>query len=169
MQSEEWLWDYKTRDIRSAVVHSKNDRHVSHQPISFTFPRGPLAKLMLAHVEQGQHLLTLRRGDLMPMLMVTREENAFSDATFVHYWGSLMASTDTKGLDYFAPSCARTVFVEDYTSMHGVAPELWDGAADVMGNCVAQWAKSYNPSRKARRVQQAVEQHAAYSARRLES
>jgi hypothetical protein len=69
-------------------------------------------------------------------------------------------------LKYFPPSLARTVFVEDYTSEYGVEPDMWDGAAVIMGNCTAQWKASYNPSRKRRDASQALKRHEAYVAGR---
>jgi hypothetical protein len=70
--------------------------------------------------------------------------------------------------EYFPPSLARTMFVEDYTSEYGVPPEFWDGAAAIMGNSVAQWGQSYNPSKIRRLAQRAVNAHAAYVEQRRE-
>jgi hypothetical protein len=167
-QGEEWHFDYSIRDVCCSVVHGKNDRRHGSSPLTLVFPRGPLVKLMLAHVFAGQRMLTLERGDAMIRLFVTRQGKEFSDATFVHFWRTLMEATDTNGIEYFPPSKARTVFVEDYTSRYGVEPDMWDGAASVMGNCVRQWEASYNPSRRQRLAQKAVEAHAQYSARRME-
>jgi hypothetical protein len=85
----------------------------------------------------------------------------YNDVTFRNFWKWVMDSTATN-LKYFPPSLARTVFVEDYTSEYGVEPDMWDGAAVIMGNCTAQWKASYNPSRKRRDAKQALIRHEAY-------
>ena len=41
----------------------------------------------------------------------------------------------------------------------GQRPDTWEGVALVMGNSVAQWKASYNPSRKRRLAQAAVRAH----------
>ena len=76
-----------------------------------------------------------------------------------------MARTAPASLSYFRPTLARTIFVEDYTSNAGVAPEHWDGAAAVMGNSVRQWDATYNPSKRSRQAQGAVAQHGACMSR----
>jgi hypothetical protein len=161
--TEGWHFDSDNKAIRSTVVHGKNDRRPGHAPLEYTLPTGPLSKLMLAHIAEGHGQLVLERPDRMLNLFVTRQGAAFNDATFVHFWRTLMGATSLpEGLAYFPPSLARTVFVEDYTSEFGVEPDGWDGAAIIMGNCVNQWRKSYNPSGRNRGAQRAVNAHAAY-------
>jgi hypothetical protein len=108
-----WHFDYAKVTIRSVVVHGKNDRRGdAHSTIEYDLPRGPLMKLMLAHITLGHALLTLEKGDKMVRLLVTAQGREFSDSTFCHYWATLMASTATGGIAYFRPSLARTMFVE---------------------------------------------------------
>jgi hypothetical protein len=156
-----WLFDYEKRAVSIVVVHSKNDRRRSNSPLEYTLPRGPLSKLVLAHVKEGHKLLTLEREDSMLRLFVTKQGKEFNDATFCQFWETLMSST-ASGMKYFPPSLARTVFVEDYTSEYGVEPDMWDGAAVIMGNSTAQWSASYNPSRKRRIAGRAINGHEAY-------
>jgi hypothetical protein len=163
-QEEAWYYEYSAHQVSNVVVHGKNDRHQGASPLKFIFPRGPLTKLFLAHVLEGQHILTLERAEPMSRLFVTRLGKEYSDATFSQHWKYLLEGTST--LKYFPPSSARTVFVEDYTSKFGVEPEMWDGAAAIMGNTVRQWGASYNPSRRQRIAQRAVDGHAEYSTRR---
>jgi hypothetical protein len=156
-----WLYDYEKRAVSIVVVHSKNDRRPANAPLEYTLPRGPLTKLVMAHVAEGHKLLTLEREDYMLRLFVTKQGKEFNDVTFCQFWETLMSGT-AKGIKYFPPSMARTVFVEDYTSEYGVEPDMWDGAAVIMGNSTAQWRASYNPSRKRRVAQRAVRGHEAY-------
>jgi hypothetical protein len=166
MQDESWFFDYNKRDVRSVVVHSKNDRRQGSSVVEMVFPRGPLLKLFLAHVFEGHRLLTLERDTPIQRLFVNKRGSIFNDTTFVHYWASLMAQTETGGMTYFAPSFARTSFIEDYTSEFGVDPEMWDGAAIAMGNSLPQWGASYNPSKRSRMAQRALVGHGDYTARR---
>jgi len=127
-------------------------------PLEYTFPSGPLTKLLLVHIKQGHEILTQTKGDSkMVRLFVSSRGSAFKDpSNFTQYWEILMRQVDTMGQAYFAPSLARTMFVEDYTGAHGAEPEFWDGCAAIMGNTPAQWGASYNPSRKRRAAGQAV-------------
>jgi hypothetical protein len=113
-----WHFDYAKVTIRSVVVHGKNDRRGdAHSTIEYDLPRGPLMKLMLAHISLGHAMLILEKGDRMVRLFVTTQGKEFSDSTFCQYWGTLMASTNTGGIPYFRPSLARTIFVE-VSGMH---------------------------------------------------
>jgi len=133
--------------------------------MEYTFPGGPLTKLMLAHIKQGHQILTQSKGDKMVRLFVSAKGNAFKKApNFTQYWAHLMSKVDTHGQAYFAPSVARTMFVEEYTGAHGAEPEYWDGCAAIMGNTTAQWRASYNPSRKRRAAGRAL---ADFNARRF--
>jgi hypothetical protein len=133
--------------------------------MEYTFPGGPLTKLMLTHIKQGHQILTQTKGDKMVRLFVSAKGNAFAGpANFTQYWAQLMSQVDTRGQGYFAPSVARTMFVEEYTGAHGAEPEYWDGCAAIMGNTTAQWRANYNPSRKRRAAGQAL---ADFQARRF--
>ena len=156
-----WLYDYEKRAVSIVVVHTKNDRRRNNSPLEYTLPRGPLSKLVMAHVKEGHKLLTLEREDTMLRLFVTKQGKEFNDATFCQFWETLMSST-ASGMQYFPPSLARTAFVEDYTSEFGVEPDMWDGAAVIMGNSTEQWRASYNPSRRGRNARRAIGGHEAY-------
>jgi hypothetical protein len=138
-------------------------RRGSSAPLEYPFPGGPLVKLMLTHIKQGHQILTQGKGDKMVMLFVARSGKEFSGCTFVHYWTQLMKTVNTRGQEYFPPSMARTMFVEEFTAAHGSEPDTWDGCAAIMGNTTAQWRASYNPSRRKREARRAV---SAFSAKR---
>ena len=117
--------------------------------MQLTIPNGPLLKLLLAHIVEGRALLTLEDPLPARTLFVNDKGNAFTASTLVQYWAKVMKRTAVQhGLEYFCPSKARTVFVEEYTKLHGQSPDLMDGAAAIMGNSVEQWHATYNPSRK---------------------
>ena len=67
-----------------------------------------------------------------------------------------MDKTAPQDLVRFPPSLARKSFVEWYTLEYGEEPEMWDGAADIMGNSVRKWREVYNVSHKKRRMQKTV-------------
>lgn len=93
-------------------------------------------------------------------LFVSRQAASFSDATFSQYWATIMSKVDTMGQQHFAPSKARTMYVEHITSETGLPPTMWDGVAAIMDNTTRQWADGpYNPSRKRRLAQNAVNGH----------
>lgn len=159
---EEFGWfDYPTTDIKSIIVHNKNDRKPCINDLEFIMPRGPLVKLFLVHIKAGHALLVENQQVPMVNLFVREDGSDFSDSEFTQWWGKLMARTAPSGLPYFRPSLARTIFVEEYTSRVGADPEHWDGAAAVMGNSVRQWKATYNPSRQRRLAQGAVKAHKA--------
>jgi hypothetical protein len=160
-----WYFGCDALEIRNVITHSKNDRRPNNSTIEYEFPDGPLKRLLLSHIMQGQALLTEASGDSMPFLFVTRKGREFSDSTFVQFWSSLMEGTSN--IKYFCPSLGRTVFVEAYCAEEGVPPDMWDGASICMGTSVAQWAQSYNPSRKKRLAQRAVDGHAAFMSAKL--
>jgi hypothetical protein len=135
--------------------------------LEFVFPRGPLVKLFLAHIYQGWHVITRNHGERMIRMFTTRTGKAFGNVTFVQFWKTMMATTDTKGVGYFAPSGARTAFVEDFTSNNGVEPAMWDGAAHIMGNTTRQWGASYRPTRVGREAQRTVDAYEAYTNARM--
>jgi hypothetical protein len=168
VDTEWWYFDYDERDVRSYVKHHKNDRHGRGGALEFVFPRGPLVKLFLAHIYKGWHVITRHLGDRMIRMFTTRTGNAFISVTFVQFWKNMMETTDTKGVAYFAPSGARTAFVEDFTSKNGVEPAMWDGAAHIMGNTTRQWGASYRPTRVGREAQRTVDAYAAYTNGRME-
>ena len=65
-------------------------------------------------------------------------------------------------MDYFPPSLARTSFVSKYMEATGMTPNMWDGAATVMGNTVRTWSANYNPRKRARESQDAVNLHQVF-------
>jgi hypothetical protein len=111
---------------------------------------------------QGYELLRHRHG--VKNLFLAGSGKEFTSTTFTQYWKTVMKKTISGDiLEYFPPSAARNAFIEDYTGRFGDNPDLWEGAAMIMGNTVAQWEKTYY--RKARRrglMQRAVEAHSTY-------
>jgi hypothetical protein len=51
------------------------------------------------------------------------------------------------------------MFVEEFTRVHGEAPKLWDGCAEVMGNSVPTWNKHYHISKSNRGAAAAISAH----------
>jgi len=129
-------------------------RRGGNAPLEYPLPDGPLVKALLAHINMGHTLLTEGNSG-MTSLFVSRHGNQFSNATFCHFWKSLMRQVNKQ--EYFPPATLRTMFVEEYTSAHGAEPEMWDGCAAIMGNSVAQWKAHYNPSAKRRAANQAIQ------------
>lgn len=158
---------YGRTSILSRVVHSKNDRRPSHEPMQYRLPsRGPLPQLLLTHIKAGHKLLTQRQNPTgMPRLFVSRQGQEFNSSTLTQWWATLMRDNpraESAGVKYFAPNQGRTIFVEEYVTVRGVLPEMMDGAAAVMGTSVGQWRASYNPSRRGRAAQLAIDGHMAY-------
>lgn len=148
-------------DLTLHVVHGKNDRRHQHGDFSVGIPDGLFKDLLLSHVEEGRAALEAAATNTTCIkLFVSQQGNPFSDATFIHYWRSTMASAAAFGLTYITPTIARTVFVEDYSSH--CPPQFWEGAATVMGNTVRQWKASYMPSRKRKLVQNMAYNFQAY-------
>lgn len=162
------LFDYQSTDVVLHIQHGKTDKHGNFTPLEICLPRGPLAFLLLAHICSGQEVL-LDNNDpyRVTPLFLSGGGNPFTDATFSQWWSALLKRSAPE-LPHFPPSLARTAFVEDYTSKYGVPPDMWDGAAAIMGNSVSTWLKSYNPSHRRRRALDVVAMHGRYVRRRLE-
>ena len=156
-----WHFDYDETTLRFHIVHGKNDRRMSRQDfqLRFDLPPSDLSKLLLAHISAGRRLLTLEQPYPSNRLFVNDQGKPFTDVTFVHYWGKCMLTARAFDIQYYPPSRARTIFVEEWTAVHQEEPDMWDGAAAVMGNSVEQWRQTYNPSRKRRLAQLAVDTH----------
>ena len=156
---------YSRSRLSMVVIHGKTDRAEGVGELKYQLPPGRLSKLLLVHIKHGYDALTLEHASGQPRMFMTRDMNAFSDSTFCHYWSSCFGpkSLATEmGVSYFAPSAARKMFVEDYTCANGVSPSMWDGAAVVMGNSVAQWGAVYNPSKRKRQAQASVDSYSKY-------
>jgi hypothetical protein len=163
---------YGKVQIRSVIVHGKTENRAGGIDMDFLLPQGLATKLLTAHIIEGRPLLAhikeseeQRRSFGEDRLFVSAGGNAFNSTTFAHYWRKLMNNCSIakeRQILYFAPSEARTSFVEEYTSENGVAPVMHDGAADVMGNTCLQWKKSYNPSGRKRKVQATVNGHGVW-------
>jgi hypothetical protein len=151
------------RGINFVAPHHKNDRRGFEQ-IKFRIPcAGPLNRLLLRHFDSGHALLTQATGQDVPNLFVTRRGGAFTAVTFTHQWKTLMRSSSE--IEYFCPSLARTAFVSEYTNTSGLPADMWDGAATVMGNTVKMWNKEYNPQKRLREAQAAVDVHETFATR----
>lgn len=161
-QEASWHYGYPAKAVRLEIVHGKNDRRQCREMynVAFTLPEGSITQLFLAHIFEGQHLLTHHLPYAHCHMFVTKAGASFANAVFTQYWAKLMRRAgDLYGLEYFPPSLARTIFVEDYSMVHGSSPDMLEGAAAIMGNTVGQWAKSYNPSKRRRAAQAAVAHH----------
>lgn len=157
-----WHFSYGAEKVKLFIEHGKNDRREKKEQykVDVAFPRGVVSKLWAVHLGVGQQLLTHHLPFEQPRVFVSKPGNAFSDVTFTHYWERLMHDAEGEfDLHYFPPSMARTIFIEHYTSKHGVTPDLIDGAASIMGNSAAQWRATYNPSRKRRLAAMVVAEH----------
>lgn len=96
-------------------------------------------------------------------MFVSGASNPFSPATFHHYWTRLLDRRAKEfGVTCFPPSLARTSFVSEYTNSLGVHPNMWDGAATVMGNTVRTWHRNYSPHKRSRECQRSVDLHNAF-------
>ena len=129
------------------------------RPLTYHFPSGPLTKLLLAHIKEGHRLITQCTGTEPPQLFISSAGNPFTDATFTQYWTQIMSSSTARGQRPFPPSLARTMFIEEFTKIHGEMPDLWDGCSHVMGNSVNQWNKHYRISKKDRGAAAAITAH----------
>jgi len=155
--------------VRSVVVHGKNDRRSVNQA-QFLLPEGDLTFLLLAHFDQGHETLTAPHGG-NPRLFVSSRGKPFSDPLFSTYWRDLIIRchlASKHGVQHFCPQSARTAFVEDFTSAHGVGPEFWDGAAVIMGSSVNQWnQKVYRPSKKSRQAEMVLDVYEGYVSKKI--
>ena len=144
------------RSIRFIAPHHKTDRR-GFAAIEIDLPSGIFTKLMLLHIDYGHAVLTQTTGEYMPYLFATRSGKSFSTANFTQYWQKIMKTAT--GIPYFPPSLARTSFVDKYTDEFGEEPALWEGAATIMGNTVKMWNEQYNPLKRGRDAQAAVDRH----------
>jgi hypothetical protein len=149
--------------VKFVLPHHKNDREqgMSGAPIEFSLPSASLLnKLLIIHIEHGHGKITGMTRVIEPHLFVDSKGRGMNmvKGRFSAYWKQIMLNTvHPSVLPYFPPSLARKSFVEWYTAETGSLPYLWDGAADIMGNSVGQWLKTYNPSFKKRRMQDHVD------------
>jgi hypothetical protein len=67
-------------------------------------------------------------------------------ARFTQYWATALKCAGF----YFCPQEGRTTYIAD--AMRTLPPQVWPGAASIMGNSVKQWEKSYNPTLKQQRI-----------------
>ena len=148
------------RSIRFIAPHHKTDRR-GFAAIQIDLPEGIFTKLLLIHIDHGHKVLTQGTGEYMPYLFATRSGRPFSTANFTQYWKAIMKTA--VGVPYFAPSLARTCFVDKYTDEFGEEPALWEGAATIMGNTVKMWNEQYNPLKRGREAQAAVDRHSAFA------
>lgn len=163
-------WDhfgYNTSEVVLHIQHGKTDKHGNFTPLELVMPRGNLAKLLLAHIMEGQaRLIPPPEGSKPTTMFVSGSGRPFNDSTFSQWWASLLKRT-APGITRFPPSLARTSFVEDYTCKYGEVPEMWDGAAAIMGNSVRTWMQNYSPTLRRRRAQDVIAMHEDYTRRRL--
>lgn len=153
------------------VEHGKTDKHDNFVSLDVILPRGNLTKLLLAHIGQGQ---AVRIGyspapdGSATTLLVSGGGNAFTNATFDHYWTGLLKRT-APDIPHFPPSLARTSYVEDFISGMGDRPQTWDGAAVIMGNSVKTWKRNYAPTQRIRSARDVIALHAEFTKQRMEA
>jgi hypothetical protein len=160
-------FSYRNTRIKAHMEHGKTQRMNNFTRVSYILPDGDLTKLFLLHIKQGHALLVLEQPYKTRTLIVGKRgaDISHNNSLFTHLWNDIMHKCPIRKaykLETFPPNDARTMFVETYTSDTGNAPEFWDGAA-VVGNSVQQWGASYNPSKRSRLAQQAVDAHQAYA------
>lgn len=153
------------------VVHGKNDRKDA-TPVRFKLPEGALKVILEAYIIEGREILgsgPLAQQEEEPnKVFVTGGYRDFNDVTFAQYWEGLLKRTATQkfGIQHFAATRARTLFVEDYTQH--MPENQWGAAAVVMGNSSRQWQDSYWPRRRERLAQLATTMHEEYVQRRMQ-
>jgi len=148
------------RRIKFFAPHHKTDRK-GFAAIEFEIPSGPLTRMLLVHLDFGHTVITQSHGDGVMTLFNSRVGNSFSAQTYTHYWATIMKSAS---IPYFPPSLARTSFVDEYTQTYGEEPAMWEGAATIMGNTVKTWMEAYNPRKRGRDAQAAVDNHQHFTA-----
>ena len=156
------------RRVKFIIPHHKNERHNSAagEGIAYDLPAqpNPLTKLLLIHMDEGRSVILEQSTATMstPYLFLTFQGRPLGHAksTFTTYWRQVMDKTAPADIARFPPSLARKSFVEWYTLEYGDEPEMWDGAADIMGNSTRKWREVYNVSAKKRRMQTTVDRYA---------
>lgn len=167
-----WWFEYDNTCITSHVVHGKNEFRGQGVALDYKLPRGTLTKLLLAHIGEGHKVLTQATGGEVRLFVTSTGIPFAKPSLFTQHWEKLMRRCPiaaAKSIPYFPPVAGRRIFVEGYTSSNGVEPDLWDGAAHVMGTSVRRWGETYNPSRKRRQAQLAVDNHSNYMASMMNS
>ena len=116
----EWLYEASTTNGVVHIVHGKNDRRVRREEFNVVLNLQPSdqTKVLIAFMRAGRELLTLEQPEPCPNQFVSGYGNAFSDATFQHYWGTCMKTAKEFGISYFPPNKGRTIFIEEYTKIH---------------------------------------------------
>jgi hypothetical protein len=158
-----WFYQHKQTSITCHVVHTKNQNRGSNRVLKYNIPKGNISKLLLAHIEEGHSVLTMHSPHIVAELFTTNAGSPFADCSFTQYWETLMKKCPVAislQIRYFPPSTARSMFVEHYTSAHGVPPDMWDGAAAIMDNSVRQWTDTYARGMRNRNAQRSVDFHA---------
>ena len=155
-------------DVIFHIVHGKNDRRDA-TPVRFALADGPLKVILVSYIIEGREVLGRSPGaqteEEPNKLFVSGAYKDFTNPTFSQYWAQLLKRTGRRfGIQHFAPSQARTLFVEDF-AQH-MDEHRWNEAAVVMGNSSRQWRASYMPGRRTRMAQMAAMHHAEYVQRR---
>ena len=152
--------------IRVLAVHHKNDRRtnkVSSGPIDVLIPLGPLAELLVFHMEEGWEVI--HSDSSCSTIFSSRGGRAlhpkpFSPTNFSEYWSQLVRTTAPERLWTLTATLARTSFVEAYTM--GAEEREWEGAAAVMGNSTSTWKQHYNTIFKNRAMQGAADSFSSF-------
>jgi hypothetical protein len=146
--------------------HHKNSNR-GFGPIEHVLPAGILTELLRVHIAVGHQMLTQETGVTTKRLFVSRKGQEFNNSTFTQFWGTIVKASHVPGLQYFPPSAARNAFVVEYMGSNGMEPDMWDGAAAVMGNSRRQWETTYNAGVRLQRMQAAVDHHTEFRERVL--
>ena len=119
-QPVQWLYESSTTDVMVHILHGKNDRRKVLElfKLVLTLQHSDQTKVLIAFIRGGRELLTLEQPEPCPNFFVSNWGNAFSDATFQHYWTICMKTAKEFGISYFPPNKGRTVFIEEYTRVH---------------------------------------------------
>ena len=155
------------RRVKFVIPHHKNERHnsIAGEGIAYDLPAqpNPLTRLLLIHMDEGRSVILEQSSaeQRTPYLFLNFQGRPLGHAksTFTTYWRQLMDKTAPADIDRFPPSLARKSFVEWYTLEYGDEPEMWDGAADIMGNSTRKWQEVYNVSAKKRRMQTTLDKY----------
>jgi hypothetical protein len=158
--------------VRVFIPHHKTERHTSvlvSGPIDVLLPPGPLTDLLLWWMRMGwteaYNTITPRPlSDLLSLpLFMKPAGTPFSSSELSNYWLKQQPKDNTI-LNKITLTDCRTSFVEAYTACE--RNELkWEGTAYLMGNTSQRWSKSYAPTLKRRRMQDAADAHAGVLAR----
>jgi hypothetical protein len=138
--------------IHKALAHCPfhpQRRQLGEAPTKYTFPRGVLTRLLMAHIQEGQRIMTKRHGRVHSLFVSGHGHPFTSASNFSQYWSTLIRQHAPKSQRKLTAQLARTMYLEHFTSVHGSQPmDIWEGCAVIMGNRTTTWAKNYTPGER---------------------